>query len=115
MEKKFGFSYRNLLGELIYAYVIVRLDIGFGVCFLAQYSTSPHEEHFRALRGMCKYLRDFKSWGIMYHRPHPMSGLPVVPFRLLEEDPNLPPFPRIDQDELVGLLDAAHATDLRTR
>ena len=41
-----GFSYRNILGELIYAYVICRLDIGYAVCFLARFSESPHEDHY---------------------------------------------------------------------
>ena len=110
-----GFSYRNILGELIYAYVICRLDIGYAVCFLARFSDSPHEEHYSALKGVCKYLRATKSWGIMYVRPSPLMDLPYVPFEFLEPDSDLPSFPFIERDELVGLLDAAHATDLKTR
>lgn len=115
IEKRFGFSYRNILGELIYAYVICRLDIGYAVCCLARFSGSPHEEHFIALRGICKYLRATKSWGIIYQRPRPLLDLPHVPYDFLEEDPNLPPFPTIQRDELVGCLDAAHATELKSR
>lgn len=36
-----GFSYGQLLGELIYAYVLVCLDIGFAVCFLARFLARP--------------------------------------------------------------------------
>ena len=115
LAKENGFSYRNILGELIYAYVICRLDIGYAVCFLARFSDAPHDEHFKALRGVCKYLRATKSWGIMYQRPAPLADLPHVPFQWLEADPTLPTFPTFERDELVGFLDAAHATELKNR
>ena len=51
----------------------------------------------------------------MFCHPSPLDGLLDVPFPFLEEDPNLPPFPLIFQDELIGCLDAAHATNLKTR
>ena len=109
------FSYRNVVGELIYAYVIARLDIGNAVCLLSRFSSAPHKEHYRALKGVCRYLRATKSWGIIYHRQRPLEGLPYVPFEFLEEDPNLPAFPSMAPDELLACLDAAHATDLKTR
>ena len=115
LAKNNGFSYRNILGKLIYAYVICRLDIGYAVCFLARFSESPHSEHYKALKGVCKYLRATKSWGLMYQRPRPLSDLPSVPFAWIDEDPTLPKFPTFERDELVGLLDAAHATKLRTQ
>jgi len=115
LVQKHGFSYRNLLGELVYAYVICRLDIGYAICFLARFSTNPHDEHFRALKGVCRYLRSTKSWGIIYQRPSPLLGLPYVEFAYLPEDTELPKFPRFFRDELIGTLDAAHGTDLRTR
>ena len=49
MEEK-KFAYRTLLGELVYAYVICRLDVGFAVCFLARFSNAPHAEHYDALK-----------------------------------------------------------------
>ena len=115
LARRVGFSYRNILGELIYAYVICRLDIGYAVCFLARFSESPHEKHYQALKDVCKYLRKTKSWGIMYKRPKPLADLPSVPFEWLDEDLTLPSFPTFERDELIGFLDAAHATDLKTR
>ena len=115
IAKKQGFSYRNVLGELIYAYVIARLDIGYAVCLLARFSGAPHQEHYRALKNVCKYLRSTKSWGILYQRPKPLEGLPDIPFEYLEEDPNLPAFPFMAYDELLACLDAAHATELNSR
>ncbi len=110
-----GFSYRNVLGELIYAYVIARLDIGYAVCLLARFSCAPHRDHYRALKNVCRYLRATKSWGILYQRPKPLNGLPDIPFEYLEADPNLPPFPSMAHDELLACLDAAHATELTSR
>ena len=115
IAKKYGFSYRNLLGELIYAYVICRLDIGFAVCFLSRFAGQPHAEHFIALKGVCKYLRAHKDWGLMFQRPNPHYGFPCVPFEFLENDPNLPSFPELPRDLVAACLDAAHATDLKTR
>ena len=84
---KKGFSYRNVLGELIFAYVICHLDIGYSICLLARFSDRPHEEHFDALKGICKYLQRTKSWGIMFHCPSPLNDLPNIPFLFLEEKP----------------------------
>ena len=64
---------------------------------------------------MCKYLRKYKSWGLIYQRPKPLEGLPDVPFDFATEDPTLPIFPVLDPTKLTGLVDAAHATDLKTR
>ena len=91
-DSKKGFSYRNVLGELIFACVICCLDIGHSVCLLAQFSDRPYEEHFDALKAICKYLQCTKSCGIIFHHPLPLDGLPNIPFPFLEEDPNLPLF-----------------------
>ena len=58
---KKGFSHRSVLGELIFAYITCRLDIGYSVCLLARFSDHPHEEHFDALKGICKCLQHTKS------------------------------------------------------
>ena len=93
LVKKHGFSYRNLLGELVYAFVICRLDIGFAICFLARFATGPHDEHFRALKNVCRYLQKRKDWGIIYQRLKPLLDLPHIPFDWAAVDPSLPPVP----------------------
>ena len=110
-----GFSYRALLGELVYPYVICRLDIGFAVCFLARFSTAPHEEHYDALKAVVRYLRKWKSWGIIYRRSKALRDLPTVPFPFLPPDVDLPEFPKMELAKLYALLDAAHATDSKKR
>ena len=53
---KEGFSYGNVLGELIFACAICQIEIGHSVCLFAHFSNCLHEEHFDALKGICKYL-----------------------------------------------------------
>jgi hypothetical protein len=60
------FSYWQLLGELIYAYILVHPDIGFAVCYLARYSQNPHREHYTALKNIAQYLRRTINWVILY-------------------------------------------------
>jgi hypothetical protein len=52
----------------------------------------------------------------MYRRPKPRMDLPEVPFPFLpQEEPELPTFPSYSLDELFAILDASHATCLKTR
>ena len=67
-----GFSYHQVLGELIYAYVICHLDIGYAATFLARFSQAPDVKHYQALKNIIHYLHRMKSWGLMYwHAPSP--------------------------------------------
>ena len=52
--------------------------------------------------------------GIVFYCPLPLNGFPDVPVPFPGEDPNLPSFLLIFQDELIGFLDASHATNLKT-
>jgi hypothetical protein len=40
LESTMGFLYQQVLGELIYAYVVCCLDIGFAVTFLAHFAAT---------------------------------------------------------------------------
>jgi hypothetical protein len=116
LEKDVGFSYRQVLGELIYAYVVGRLDIGYAITFLARFSQCPTREHYDALRHVCKYLRRYIDWGIIYWRTTPRSDLPHMSIDPIPADPTLPGFPLVTNLlELVGYFDASHANDLKTR
>ena len=63
-----GFSYRTLLGELLYAYVTCRPDIGYAVVTLSKFGAAPSAYHYSCLKGVAKYLRRTKSWGIRFRR-----------------------------------------------
>jgi hypothetical protein len=110
------FSYCQVLSELIYAYVVACLDIGYAVMLLARFSQSPAEEHYNALRGVCKYLCRTKSWGIIYWHDTHVPALPEIPLSTPPTvDSSLPAFPTAPLLQLTGFVDAAHATDLATR
>ena len=117
LEKEFGFSYRSLLGELMYSYVICRLDIGYILTKLSQFSQAPAAIHYSCLKRVTLYLRETKDWGIVYWRSQPYAILPIGSFKPLEiNDPTLPAFPSsTDPLQLVGYVDASHATDIKTR
>jgi hypothetical protein len=116
LAQEMKFSFRQLLGELIYAYTLVRPDIGFAVCFLARFSQHPHREHYVALKNIARYLRRTIDWGIIYDwRPTSVLGLPEIPYHPPPIDSDLPPFPRLSGDSLVGFVDASHASCLQTR
>ncbi|KAI2511653.1 Reverse transcriptase (RNA-dependent DNA polymerase) [Fragilaria crotonensis] len=88
LETAAGFSYRSVLGALIYAYVVARPDIGYAVTTLARFSDHPAKVHYDALRRVARF--SFRT------RP--------------------PDFPQVQSStELAGYVDAAHATDLVTR
>ena len=115
-ETAAGFAYRNVLGAIIYIYVVARIDIGFAVTLLARFSDHPSKIHFDSLRRLARYLRMTKDWGLMYWRPTLLSSLPMGTFVALLPDPTLPSFPQpLLPTTLAGYVDAAHATDLTTR
>ncbi|KAG7370191.1 hypothetical protein IV203_027937 [Nitzschia inconspicua] len=111
-----GFSYRTLLGELLYAYITCRPDIGYAVVTLSKFASAPHAYHYSCLKGVARYLRRTKHWGIRFaRRTHDPSLSPGTPHNL-SLDPSLPPFPSIPSPlQLTGYVDAAHANDLRNR
>jgi len=113
IEAKPNFSYRGLLGELLYAFIIIHIEIGNAIQFLSKFSMNPHMDHYLALKGVCQYLRRHKSEGLVYWQTHPVDSLPVVPFSILQSDPKLPPFPKYDLAELVSFADAAYAMETK--
>lgn len=91
VEKKFGFSYRQGIGELIYGMVTCRPDISFPLIKLSQYSTKPALEHFEAVQELYNYIRSTKSDGIYYWRTAPRMDLPLGPLPETKKDKNYTP------------------------
>ena len=116
LESEMKFCYRNVLGEVLYAYTVGRLDIGFACTTLARHALAPAKEHYIALKHVCKYLRQTKDWKIIYWRQAPRNDFPDVPFAKAIPDPVLPDYPvEHNPFRLTGSLDASHAADVRTR
>ena len=57
LEAKSGFSYRILLGEMIYAYVTCRPDIGYAITLMSKFGSSPSPFHYKCLKDIARYLR----------------------------------------------------------
>ena len=116
LQEKEGFGYRSLLGELMYAYVTCRPDIGYHVTTLSKFSTAPAHVHYAALKSLAKYLRRTITWGILYRRRLAIDKLKQSDTVLVPGPTGLPKFPVPDYpNQLVGFVDAAHANDLRRR
>ena len=116
LEQRMGFGYRSVLGEILFAYVLCRPDIGYAVTTLAKFSTSPNELHYKSLKHLAIYLRQTQDWGIIYWRSSPVESLPDVPVILMTFDDSLPTIPPPKSlYQLITHVDAAHANELRQR
>ena len=119
LEKKHKFSYRTLLGELMYAYITARPDIGYAITTLSKFSSSPADCHYIYLKGVAKYLRRTKHWGIKFTRPksQQLKDLPKYPYDSpdpLADSLNKFVF-EVTKATLSAFVDAAHANDPRKR
>ena len=90
LEKNVGYSYQQVLGKLIYAYVVCRMDITF----------RPHTRNIM----LCSSMLSSTSRA-------PSMSLPHVPLKQLKIDTSRPMFPKtLNLFQLIGYIDATHAT-----
>ena len=80
LEQEYGFQYRSITGEMIFAMVTARPDISFATVKLCQYNSKPARAHFEAAKHLLLYLRDTKEDGITFWRKQKNMGLPKLPF-----------------------------------
>ena len=66
IKPKTRFSYCSLLGELMYAHVTCRPDIGYSVATLSKFSVCPTKLHYFYLCGVVQYLSQKKNLSIHY-------------------------------------------------
>jgi len=64
LEETMKFSYRQALGEALYAMVTCRPDISVAISKLSQYANNPAKIHYTVLKNVFRYLRVTKSDGI---------------------------------------------------
>jgi len=116
LEAEQGFGYRSVLGEILFAYVLCRPDIGYAVTTLAKFSTAPNALHYKSLKHLAIYLRQTQDWGIMCWRTEPVDSLPEVPHTPMKLDDSLPVTPPPSHlRQLITHVDVAHANELRQR
>ena len=68
MEKKYGFTYRGAIGELLYLMLTCRPDLSFPIIKLSQYSTRPGEIHFAAVNDIYHYITHTINDGLYFWR-----------------------------------------------
>jgi len=110
------FGYRSVLGEILFAYVLCRPDIGYAVTTLVKFSTAPNALHYKSLKHLATYLHQTQDWGIMYWCSEPIASLPEVPHVPMKFDDSLPVIPPpAHLHQLITHVDAAHTNELRQR
>ena len=113
VEKQYGFSYRQGVGELIYGMVTCRPDISFPLIKLSQYSAAPSTLHFEALQVLFDYIRATPSDGIYFWRETPRMDLPLAPSPTSKDPNNYTPTTR-QQDSSTNTratVDSDYAND----
>ena len=117
LEKKMGFSYRQCIGELIYALTICHVDISIAVITLSQHSLNPAEINYEAVKYLFAYLNNTKRDGLTYWRTELRLDLPSKPDPItVSSDSTLRKFDQhYNALELVGSCDATWASDRKHR
>ena len=116
LEKEMGFSFRTVLGEMIYAYVTTQLDIGNLVADLSRFTTRPAKVYYEVLKRGMKFLRHTRTTGLVFWRTSPRPDLPIgdITPRSIESVEHGFPHPT-DLSSVYAYVDASHATCIRTR
>ena len=81
LEERMKFSYRQALGEILFAMITCRPDISFATIKLSQYANSPAEIHYTALKNVFRYLRNTVDDGLYFWRTMKLDrfDLPNIP------------------------------------
>lgn len=61
--------YRSAIGSVMYAMLATRPDIAYSIAIVAEFSQSPTQHHWRALRPLLRYLRKTKHYKLTYYTP----------------------------------------------
>jgi len=120
LQESAGFSYQTLIGELLYAYNVCCLDIGFAISTMSKFSTNPTSLHYTYLKGIALYLRRTKKWGLRYKKSTDKPDT-TLPSHHDDDNPiplpdSLPDFPQLPTDTTITcLVDGAYGNDLSCR
>ena len=77
IENIFGATYVHGICNLFYAMITCRPNISFPLIKLSQYSIRPVLEHFKAVQGIFKNLKETKEEGLYHWRKIPRHDRPV--------------------------------------
>ena len=99
IEKEYGYSYRQAIGELLYLMITCRPDISFPLIKLSQYNTHPAKIHFEAVRNIYRYVKATANDGIYYWRSSTRKDRPTGPLPKCADNNNYTPQTR---EQLTG-------------
>jgi hypothetical protein len=109
LEKAMGFSYRQAIGELIFALTICRPDMAAPVIKLSQHASRPALEHCKAVKAVFVCLNATRDDGLACWRKAPRNDLPDTPHpRTIAPEDILRTYP--DDHDLSAPHGAADAT-----
>jgi hypothetical protein len=79
LQQEMGFSYRQAIGQLIFAMTVGRIDISsYPIIKLSQYSAQPSKAKYQAVKQIFIYLNATRDYGLTYWRPSPNANHPHV-------------------------------------
>ena len=117
-ENELGFTYRQAIREIIYALVTCHPDISFAAIKLSQYSASPAQKHYDAVKDIYRYLNATKNDGIYYWQSQPRLDLPIGASPVCKSDGNykdaeVATCQQHDPRKLKAAVDSDHAGDIQ--
>ena len=114
IQHEAGFSYGQLLGEMMFVCFIVQLDIAYALSLLLLYAAFPAKVHYLGLKSVARYLCKTRDRGLVYWRKEPLSHLPEGPIVPLPAPTNSLTYPK-DPYLVAADIDLSHANDLESR
>ena len=119
LQHEMKFSYRQAIGELIFAMTTSRIDISAAVIKLSQYAARPAKCHYLAVKHVFVYLYATRDFGIYYWRPQSRNNndLPEAPLpQTITPTDRLAPYQYNVQPHILhGSTDSTWANDRQHR
>ena len=111
-----GFSYRQGIGELIYALTICRIDISIAIIILSQHSINLAKIHYEAVKHLLVYLNATEQDRLTHWRTELNKDLPYASDPWIISDESLSQKCELQHAlEAVGTCDATWASDHKHR
>ena len=115
LQKEMDFSYRQAMGEILFAAITCRPDILYSIIKLSQYNNKPARIHYIAVKRVFKYLRDTIDDGLHYWRETLHTKLPDSPCPTIIHDNHEVQIPKSTTDTVTGYVDSDWAGDSKHR
>ncbi len=116
LQKEMGFSYRQLMGEIMYPMVKCRPDISPHSILLSQFMDNPGQSHYQVLKEVALYLAHTIRDGIHYWRSEPNGKLPAAALPTPHQDNyTLQETRGSNSLNLIGYVDSDWAANIKKR